>query len=307
MEKILILAGPTASGKTELAAGLAARLGGEVVSADSRQVYRGFDAGTAKPPPGERGPLVDCAEPDEPFDAARFADAAGAALAQIRARGKRPIIAGGTGLYLKVLLDGVSALPKTGAEIRRRLSSEAEKLGKAFMHAKLKAVDPLAASRIPSGNIQRTLRALEVYEATGQSISSYWAKGRQGGIAPEERFVLMIHWPTEELNKRIELRARQMWPRMLIEVKELLNKGLSGDEPAFQSLGYQEALQCVRNRLGVAEGLEALIVSTRQYAKRQRTWFRTQLKPDAVIRGASVQDMLTQALAALHAHETSSL
>ena len=276
---MIVLAGPTASGKTDLAASLALRLNGEIVSADSRQVYRFLDAATAKPSRAlrEKMPhhLIDVADPSEVYDAARFAREASAAIAGVRLRGKIAIVCGGTGLYLRALTEGLSPLPPSEAGVRARLTALAEQEGRPALHARLAKADPKAAAAIPAGNLQRVVRALEVLELTGRPLSAHWAEGRTGGQAPDA--VLRLDLPNEILTERIETRARAMWPALLAEVRALVPARFSGDEPGFTSLGYRGALAVLRDESSSEEGLAAMIRATTAYAKRQRTWFRTQL------------------------------
>lgn len=276
---MLVLAGPTASGKTDLAVALAGVLGGEIVSADSRQVYRRLDAGTAKPSAAQRAAvkhwLLDVADPSEAFDAARWAGEAAAAIADVRARRKLPIVCGGTGLYLKALLEGLAPLPPRDEALRERLSAES----KADLHARLTKVDPEAAAGIPAGNIQRVVRALEVFELTGKPISAHWRERRAGAVPAD--LVLRLELTPERSRERIEARTRAMWPGLLAEVAALVPKEFSGNEPGFTSLGYREALACARGELDSGAALEEMIAGTVAYAKRQRTWFRNQL--DAVV------------------------
>ena len=276
---MLVIAGPTGSGKTALAIELAKRLGGEIVSADSRQLYRRLDAATAKPTPAERAAvrhwLVDAAEPSESWDAARWAREAKAAVLDIRRRGKVPIVCGGTGLYLRALLEGLSPLPPRDEALRARLSREAEEKGRAALHARLASLDPEAAASIPPGNLQRVVRALEVALLTGAPLSASRGR-REGGLGGAVCVVLEV--PADELKRRLEARARAFWPALLAEIRTLVPAEYTGDEPAFTSLGYREALAFARGESSEAGAFASLLKSTFAYAKRQRTWFRTQLK-----------------------------
>jgi tRNA dimethylallyltransferase len=293
----IVLAGPTASGKTDLAVALAVKIGAEIISADSRQVYRRLDAGTAKPSAAQRTIvrhwLLDCADPSEAFDAARFAKEASTAIADIRARGKIPLVCGGTGLYLRALLEGLSPLPPRDESVRARLAAEAEKLGLEALHARLAAADPEAAAGIPSANLQRVMRALEVFELTGKPISAHWREGRDGGM--KASMTLRLELTPELLRERIESRARGMWPGLLSEVKALVPAEFTGEEPGFTSLGYREALACARGEMSPDEGLVKLITGTLAYAKRQRTWFRNQLDAEALDASAGQAALLARA------------
>lgn len=305
MDEVVAIVGPTASGKTELAVALAKRLGGEVISADSRQVYRRLDAATAKPRRDASGRvdgvpyhLVDCVEPDEPFSAGDWARLARGKLAEIWSRGRLPIVCGGTGLYVRALKDGLAELPRRDEALRRKLEEEARALGRGVLHERLRRLDPQAAQAIPANNIQRLIRALEVCELSGRPMTQLWKEGRGG--APEARWtVLALDWPQEELRARIAGRAAAVWRALLAEVARLVPSRFRGDEPGFNSLGYPEALRCLRGELSEGEGLQAMISATNAYAKRQRTWFRGQC-PDAVrLLGGGAEQLLAAALAEL--------
>ena len=269
--------GPTASGKTELAL-LLARPSGAVVSADSRQVYRRLDAGTAKPRGAWAGGdylvegvpyhLVDIVDPKEVFTAADFVRLAREAAG----RSAGPwVMAGGTGLYIEAFWSGLDPLPPRDEELRRRLGRDLEREGPRGLLARLSRLDPAAASRI-GPNPQRLIRALEVLELTGRPISEQWSRGR--GLPEDGALFVTLEWSPEDLRRRIAARAREMVPAMLEEARGLLELGYSEADPGLQSLGYSEALACARGRLGAAEGLRLLEAKTARYAKRQRTWFR---------------------------------
>ena len=272
-----------------------------MVSADSRQVYRFLDAATAKPSAELRARvphhLVDVADPSEAYDAGRFAREAAAAIADIRARGKVAVVCGGTGLYLRALIEGLAPLPPRDEQLRARLTARAEKEGPKALHAALKSVDPIAAAGIPPSNVARVVRALEVHELTGKALSAHWAEGRTGGVAPDA--ILRLEVPNEILRERVETRARAMWPALLAEVRALVPSRFRGDEPGFTSLGYRDALEVLRGVRSEAEGLESMIRATHAYAKRQRTWFRHQLDAVAVQAAPSLDETAARALAAL--------
>ncbi|MDE2038777.1 MAG: tRNA (adenosine(37)-N6)-dimethylallyltransferase MiaA [Elusimicrobia bacterium] len=279
----MVVAGPTGSGKTALAAELARRLGGELVCADSRQVYAGFDAGTAKErPEGVATHLLDVAAPAERYSAGRFLEDALAAVAAIRARGRHPIVVGGTGLYIKALLEGLSPLPARDEETRARLEEEWARVGERPLRERLGALDPKLARAIPAGNKQRLIRALEVAESTGRSLSSFWS--RRQNAAPGPWLCLRIEWPSEALRSRLRARCRALWPGLLAEVRRL-RRGLDGSEPAFQSLGYREALAAVEAGLPEEEAYARFERATLAYAKRQRTWFNRQLQARPIAGG----------------------
>ncbi len=298
---MIVVAGPTGSGKTELAAALARELGGEVVSADSRQVYRELDAATAKPSAALRAEiphhLIDCADPAETYDAGRFLREARAAIAEIRARARAVVVCGGTGLYLRALTEGLAPLPPADPSLRARLNELARTRGREVLHEELARLDPAAAMSIPAGNIQRLVRALEVTRLTGRPISELWARGREGGMRPDA--VLILTWPPAALAERLDARARAMWPALLDELEALVPARFRGDEPGLSSLGYPQALAVLRGELSSEDGLAEFQRATRAYAKRQRTWFRGQLKGAAIDACESPARTLALARAAL--------
>jgi len=304
--KIICVVGPTASGKTDLALALARELNGEIISADSRQVYRGLDAGTAKPARDSLGrargvpySLIDEADPAEPFDAGSFAKKARCAAKDILKRGKLPLLVGGTGLYVKAFLKGLSPMPRKDEAVRRRLEALGQEKGRAFLHARLAAKDPAAAAKIPSNNIQRLVRALEVLEVSGRPISEMWEE--TGDARPLwNALILGVEWPAEQLRRRIEERCRAMWPEILREVRTLVPARYSGTEPGFQSLGYREALAAARGETSQEDALALFIRRTAAYAKRQRTWFRHQ-ESCVPVPGGDLGAMTRQALAAAKA------
>ncbi|MFH2201818.1 MAG: tRNA (adenosine(37)-N6)-dimethylallyltransferase MiaA [Elusimicrobiota bacterium] len=287
-QDILAVVGPTASGKTDLALALARKLNGEIVSADMGQMYRCLDAGTAKPEgrwtdgvyrvQGIPYHLVDNLDPGEPSDAGSFARAAQTLIEEILRRRRRPIIAGGSGLYIRALFEGLDDLPPGDRELRARLQQRALREGNETLHAELSLRDPRAARRIPAGNTQRLIRALEVLQLTGKPISDFWSRkcgGRSHSTKLPVRY-LGPEWSAAALNERILQRAEIMFPNMIREAAALVPARYSGTEPGFRCLGYPEALACARGELSAQEGLARMASATRAYAKRQRTWFRNQ-------------------------------
>ncbi len=298
-EAVLAVVGPTASGKTELALRIAEQLpeGGEIIGADSVQIYRGFDLGSGKPTPAERARaphhLIDRFDPLDPADAARFASLARAAIDDVRARGKRPIVCGGTFLWVKALLYGLAEAPAASEEIRARHRAIAEESGRPALHAKLAEVDPSSAARLHPNDLLRVSRALEVHEITGEPMSAWQA--RHGFATPRvhARIVGLAVEP-EELTRRITARVRGWLDAGWIEEVRALVAAGYGDARAMGSVGYREvrayvAAQAEANvhangtSTGLAGGgaesdlvraqLESLIVrSTRIFARRQRTW-----------------------------------
>ncbi|MBI5631134.1 MAG: tRNA (adenosine(37)-N6)-dimethylallyltransferase MiaA [Elusimicrobia bacterium] len=303
----IVVVGPTAAGKTELSVALAREIGGEIISADSRQIYKRLDAGTAKPARDSQGRvegvpyhLLDMLEPEEAFDAGRFARLAEGLERNIRDRGAIPILAGGTGLYVKAFLQGLAPMPGRDEALRRELAALASERGGRFLKEKLLRVDPEAARRIPDNNAQRLIRALEVYKLSGRPISSFWAM--PASRKPTASF--LIDWPLPALKARIARRAEAQWPGMLAEARELISRGYGGHEPGLQSLGYREALQAVKGEISSAHGLSELVQLTHAYAKRQRTWFRHQIQAQ-IIPGGPLERMLEDLLSAIHAQRGS--
>lgn len=276
--RLLILAGPTAVGKSELGMLLAERLGGEILAADSMQVYRLMDIGTAKPTPEERARiphhLLDLVYPDEPFSAAAYARAFAAAAADVAGRGRLPIVVGGTGLYIRAAVRQL-LFPDIGArpELRERLKKEAAAVGKAELHRRLALVDPEAAARIHPNDLFRTIRALEVYEATGRPITAWQRDERRS--SPYEAVFLGLARERAELYQRIDARADAMMAQGFPgEVESLLARGYSPDLPPMQGLGYRELCAYFGGRCGWDEAVAEIKKRTRNYAKRQLTWFR---------------------------------
>jgi tRNA dimethylallyltransferase len=271
--------GPTGSGKTDAALSLAAHYPCEIVSVDSAQVYRGLDIGTAKPDPGQRRAvphhLIDLCDPADAYSAARFAEDALRVVAAIRARGRIPLLVGGTGLYFRALEEGLSPMPSADPALRARLQAELSERGSAVLHAQLQAVDPAAAARIHPNDPQRILRALEVYLTVGVPISALQATKP---IAP---LTGCIHWilapaSRPELHARLASRFAVMLERGLInEVAGLRARGdLDLDRPAMRAVGYRAVWRFLEGELGRPAMVDEAVAATRQLAKRQFTWFR---------------------------------
>jgi tRNA dimethylallyltransferase len=277
----LLLAGPTAVGKSELALLLAERLGGEIISVDSMQVYRGLDIGTAKPTAAERARvphhLIDVADVTEPFDAAQFARRARDAAREIQARGRVPILCGGSGLYFRAFLEGLGEAPPADAALRAKL--EATSL--TDLLAELEARDPATFRVIDRQNPRRVIRALEVIRLTGKPFSAQratWVRtdgdGADFDAAP--RFIGLSRTPAD-LRTRIEARVDGMFQRGLVqETRELLAHGLEQNQTALQAIGYRQVVEHLRGQRSLADTIALVKLRTRQYAKRQRTWFRHQ-------------------------------
>jgi tRNA dimethylallyltransferase len=270
---LLAIAGPTASGKTRLAIDLAHALGGEVVNADSQQVYRGLDAGTAKPSPAERAEvphhLFDVADPGAGFDAARWLALADDAIEGIAARGRLPIVCGGTGLYLRALLHGVADAPGRDPALRARLAADAEREGRAALHARLAALDPAAAARIGPNDLVRIVRALEI-AASGRTQTERFAA--HGFAEDRYRFrLLALDLPREELHRRIEARAPAVLDGLVAEIAALLARG---PLPPRLPIGYADAALLLEGSLDRVEALRRVVVAHRRYARRQIVWLR---------------------------------
>jgi tRNA dimethylallyltransferase len=274
--RLAVVAGPTASGKTALAVALARRLGGEIVNADSQQVYRGLDVGTAKPTAEERAAaphhLLDLVDPGEGMDAARFAALADAAIADVVARGRVPIVAGGTGLYVRTLLHGVVEAPGRDPALRARLEEDAARLGRPALHARLVAVDAEAAARIRPNDLVRVVRALEI-AAGGRRPSELYAAH---AFRPDRYDALLVALdpPRAELHARIDVRVEAMFAGGLLDEARALLARFPGALPGRLPIGYVEAVACVRGELDEAEAIRRVQVAHRRYARRQVIWLR---------------------------------
>jgi len=276
----VFLAGPTAAGKSAVALELAERIGGEIISVDSMQVYRGLDIGTAKPSPArqKRVPhhLIDVAGLDESFDAARFVSLANAAAAGIRSRGRVPIFCGGTGLYFKAFLAGLGGAPPSDPKIR----AELELTPLETLLTELERRDPATFQKVDRQNPRRVIRALEVIRITGRPFSEQRADWQAGRPAVAGHFIGLTR-PAGELAGRIRRRVDEMFANGLVaETGALLQRGLAKNPTALQALGYRQVVEHLRGERSLAETIELVKIRTRQYAKRQLTWFRRQMKLD---------------------------
>ena len=277
---VVFLMGPTASGKTDIALRLAETRPMEIVSVDSAVVYRGLDVGTAKPPPDERARvphhLVDIVDPEERYSAGRFRDDAVAAIEAIRARGRVPLLVGGTMLYFRALAEGLAPMPPADAEVRAALEREAEESGLAALHAELAGADPEAAARIHPNDPQRIQRALEVYRITGRPITAFQRERSAEPLAAELLRIAVAPGDRERLHERIAARFDAMLAAGLVEeVRALRGRpGMHGDLPAMRAVGYRQAWQYLEGELDAAGLRQRGIVATRQLAKRQLTWLR---------------------------------
>jgi len=279
----VFLAGPTAAGKSAVALELAERINGEIVSVDSMQVYRGLDIGTAKPSPAEqkRVPhhLIDVASLDESFDAARFVSLAGAAVAGIRSRGRVPIFCGGTGLYFKAFLEGLGSAPPSDPKVR----AELELTPLENLLTELERRDPATFQTVDRQNPRRVIRALEVIRVTGRPFSEQRADWQSGRPAVAGHFIGLAR-PAGELSDRIRQRVDEMFAKGLVaETEALLPRGLATNPTALQALGYRQVVEHLRGERSLAETIELVKIRTRQFAKRQLTWFRRQMKLDWIV------------------------
>jgi tRNA dimethylallyltransferase len=274
---LVVVLGPTASGKTALSVALAERFHGEVVNCDSVAIYREFEIGTAKPSADERARvphhLLDCVDPTGYITAGEYARLARQALAEIKSRQNLPIVVGGTGLYLRALLDGLFPGPKRSEELRERLRRRAEQNGADYLHRMLRRLDPNAARNIHANDIPKLIRAIEICLASRQRMTEMWKQGRD----PLMGFRILrlgLNPDREALYARINERAKHMFNSGLVEeTKHLLRKYGDAARP-LASLGYKQAVQLLRNEIDLKSALQAAQQAHRNYAKRQMTWFR---------------------------------
>ena len=289
----IFIAGPTAVGKSEIAVVLAEKMGGEIISVDSMQVYRGLDIGTAKPDAATqkriRHHLIDVCDLSEPFDAAKFVQLAKQAAAEIQARKKIPIFCGGTGLYFKAFLDGLGVAPSANPELR----AELEAMPLERLLEELRERDPEAYAKIDKKNPRRVIRALEVVRTTGRPFSSQRANwpARQNA----EGTIHLFTRSADDMRRRIDGRVDEMFRRGLVEeTRELLEHGLEENRTAMQAIGYRQVVEHLRGEHTLAETIELVKIRTRQFAKRQLTWFRRhgncrwiELKPEETAQAGS--------------------
>ena len=282
MTPIVLLMGPTAAGKTDLAVRLAERLPADLVSVDSAMVYRGMDIGTGKPPPAvlARVPhrLIDIREVTETYSAGEFRRDAMREIDAIRVRGRVPILVGGTLLYFRALERGLAPLPRAAPAVRERLAAEGERSGWPALHARLAAVDPCAAGRIHPNDAQRIQRALEVFEVSGRRLSE-WHRSGPRAPGPPGPVVRLAVVPADRagLHRAIDNRFRSMVERGLVdEVRSLGERpGVGPDLPSMRAVGYRQVWDHLQGRTSHAEMVERAIAATRQLARRQLTWLRS--------------------------------
>ncbi len=277
MRPVLVIAGPTAVGKTSLALVLAGMTGAEIISADSRQVYKYLDIGTAKPSKTERKKvkhhLIDFLEPDAAYSAARFAADARAVMDRLDEQGKRYIIAGGSGLYLKALIEGLSQIPGADANIRRELDSLLAAKGKEVLYEMLQELDPESAQRLKPNDTVRTIRAIEVFKLSGIKMSQ-WQKTER--VKDMRRYRLVVlNRERDSLYRLVEIRVDQMVAQGLFEeTAKVLKMGYSSGSNSLNTVGYKEAMAFINGKLDRSTAVNLIKQNTRRYAKRQMTWFR---------------------------------
>ncbi|MCD4650310.1 MAG: tRNA (adenosine(37)-N6)-dimethylallyltransferase MiaA [Candidatus Cloacimonetes bacterium] len=276
---VVIIEGATAVGKSALALALAEELSSELISADSRQVYRYMDIGTAKSSPADkarvRHHLIDVITPDELYDAGRFAREAGELIQQMHKAGKIPVIAGGTGFYIKTLMEGISTLPPVPEAIRQKLEAELSESSSSAMYQRLKEIDTVAATRTHPNDRNRVLRALEVFEATGIPISRHW----ENKPTPPDYITIriLLNQARENLYDKINRRMDTMLAiGLLDEIASLLEMGFNNSCPGMKTLGYREFLPYLSGVTQLAECVDTAKQNSRHYAKRQLTWYRKQ-------------------------------
>lgn len=277
-QKLIVVCGPTAVGKTTVAIKISRALNAEIVNADSMQVYRFMDIGTAKPTPEEQRlvthHLIDIVNPDEPFDAARFVKESHIVIKNLHNNGMVPLVVGGTGLYIKALIHGLFDVSPIDPDIRNRLKLQIKQVGSEHMYNRLQRIDPNTAAQLHPNDSHRIIRAIEIYETTGRPISEYQ---KEHGFGDKLYQVLKIglNMDRKMLYQRIDKRVDIMVAEGLIqEVKTLLEKGYSRDLKAMQSIGYRHMVNFLMGEMPWEETIRTLKRDTRRYAKRQMTWFK---------------------------------
>jgi tRNA dimethylallyltransferase len=311
----VFIAGPTAVGKSEIALALAEQLGGEIISVDSMQVYRGLDIGTAKPSSADRARvphhLIDICDLTAAFDAAQFIRRAQLAVTEIQSRGRVPVFCGGTGLYFKAFLSGLGEAPSANPDLRAELEAASFE----SLLRELRERDPEAYEKIDKQNPRRVIRAVEVIRLTGKKFSEQRAEWKSGGMAcrrpqiqgqrhavpPKNNFFCLTRQQTD-LHARINIRVDEMFRRGLVnETRELLKHGLEQNQTAMQAIGYRQVVEHLRGERNLAETIELVKIRTRQFAKRQLTWFRRQLAPEWI--ELKPDESLETVVANLQAHQ----
>lgn len=281
MKKLIVIAGPTASGKTALSIAVAQRLGGEIVSADSMQIYRGMDIGTAKATAAEQAMvphhMLDLLPPGENYSVSRYVEEASAVCEDIIGRGRVPVVTGGTGLYIDALLAGrrFAGLSGEDSPLRKTLNEDYDRLGGEEMLRRLRETDPARAEKLTPGDRRRIIRALEVFGITGETISVHDEQSREQAPVFEALYTVLEFRDREKLYRRIEQRVDRMYQDGLLEEVSLLEKaGIPEESTCLQAIGYRQAMQILRGELDQEEAVRITKQATRRYAKRQLTWFR---------------------------------
>ena len=275
MKSPVFIAGPTAVGKSAVALALAEKIGGEIISVDSMQVYRGLDIGTAKPTAAERARvphhLLDLCDLSEAFDVAQFVQQAEKAVADIRSRNKTPIFCGGTGLYFKAFLEGLGEAPPSNEKLREELRAAPL----AALLDELRERDPAAYKKIDKQNPRRVIRAIEVIRLTGKKFSEQRSEWTTQRVEIAEKKLICFQRTPEDLHQRINVRVDEMFQRGLVaETRELLQRGLAENMFAMQAIGYRQVVEHLRGERDLAKTIELVKARTRNFAKRQLTWFR---------------------------------
>ncbi|OIO03780.1 MAG: tRNA (adenosine(37)-N6)-dimethylallyltransferase MiaA [Elusimicrobia bacterium CG_4_10_14_0_2_um_filter_56_8] len=285
--KPITLMGANASGKTEIALELARRLGGEIISADSKQIYKSLEAGTAKPHGSwtktEAGKfylvdgipyhMVDTLNPRATYDAGSFVKEAKKLVPEIWARRKVPLMAGGTGMYVQAFWNGMDILPGADPVIRAELAAVAESRGREALHAELASIDPAAALRIPPGNIQRVMRAIEITRLAGRPVSQIWSGRFFNALPVHEGKFIFIKWQKDLLAERVKRRTAERFEQWAAETRELTGNGYAADCPGLKTLGYPQILDYLAGRITKPDAIRFITAASMAYAKRQNTWF----------------------------------
>ena len=285
--KPITLMGANASGKTEIALELARRLGGEIISADSKQTYQLLEAGTAKPhgvwadtPTGhfylvEDIPyhMVDTLDPRATYDVGAYVKEAKKLVAEIWGRGKVPVMAGGTGMYVQAFWNGLDELPPADPTLREKLAALAEAGGKEALHAELMAIDPEAGRRIPPGNIQRVMRAIEITRLAGRPVSQIWSGRFFNALPAHKGKFIFLKWDKGLLAERIKRRTVTRFDEWAAETRGLLDKGYAEDCPGLKTLGYPQMMDYLAGRITKPDTIRLITTASLAYAKRQNTWF----------------------------------
>lgn len=302
MIPLIVIEGPTASGKSEVAIQLAESFQTEIISADSRQIYRQMDIGTAKPSLEERERvthhLIDIIDPDQEYNAGNFSSSASEIITNLHISGKIPVVCGGTGFYIKALLEGLFAVPEIPKEIREELETLEKEKGKEYLYQMLLKVDPQSAEKIHSNDCYRIKRALEVWIVTGRGIRELWKEQAKDQVY--KPFRLMVSEERAPLYERINLRMERMIKEGLIEEIRILLARYSEDVPGLKSVGYREFIPFLKRGIPFLNCLEEAKQATRNYAKRQFTWYR-KVSFDRVIeskefKASEIKDLIKKSL-----------